>query len=676
MEYNSVPYTDDILDAIQPSYQHAEAYTRFRDIEKNISVREGFNKDDYGYFRPGEVAPSQKKERIRACQKAYEKIGIIQHVIDLMSDFTCQGIKILHPQPTIEKFGRAWFNQLNGKERSERFTSLLYRQGQVIVKRETAKLSKKSEDLWKRAVAADIELDVDPIVNKREIPGRYTFISPLQVDVIGDHLANFMDRRVFKMPISKEVIRIVNKPNNEEEKELAKNLPTYILEAIAQNKTSIILDSDKTKCYYYRKDDWEVWATPMIYPILDDLIVLEKLKLTDLTALEGAISHIRIWKLGDLDKGVLPNPAAIRKLSDILMHNVGGGSMDLIWGPDITLEETKTDISNFLGAEKYQPTLTNIYGGLGIPSTLTGSNSKGGFTNNYLALRTLVEKLNYGRGILEGFWRDELAVFQRAMGIRQPFRVGFDYSLLADENSYRALLIQLVDRNIISEDTLRDKFGEISEIEQSRIKREFKGREKDYVPAKITPLNQVEHDLKKIALQNGYAPSEVGLELEHKLPGEVSLKEKMNLEKKQVADPKGVPGQGRPIGKKDSTQRERKNIRPIGTGEIMKNLMWSKAALREISEILTPIVLDVYGRKNARSMTEAEFAQAEHLKFSCLAQLEVGSPISEELIKDIVMSKPTLPVELNRAYKQIAKTLENPTIEDLRNAQCIAYSIC
>ena len=34
---------------------------------------------------------------------AYDKVGIIRNVIDLMSDFSSQGLNIYHPNKTIEK---------------------------------------------------------------------------------------------------------------------------------------------------------------------------------------------------------------------------------------------------------------------------------------------------------------------------------------------------------------------------------------------------------------------------------------------------------------------------------------------------------------------------------------------------------------------------------------------
>ena len=96
--------------------------------------------------------------------------------------------------------------------------------------------------------------------------------------------------------------------------------------------------------YHYKKDDWNVWSNPMIYAILDDIVMLEKMKLADLAALDGAISNVRLWRIGDLDHKIIPTKAAINKLRDILASNVGGGTMDLVWGPEIDFKESSTQV--------------------------------------------------------------------------------------------------------------------------------------------------------------------------------------------------------------------------------------------------------------------------------------------------------------------------------------------
>ena len=43
--------------------------------------------------------------------------------------------------------------------------------------------------------------------------------------------------------------------------------------------------------HYYKKDDWQAWAYPMVYAVMDDIMVMEKLKLADMAALDGNIKY-------------------------------------------------------------------------------------------------------------------------------------------------------------------------------------------------------------------------------------------------------------------------------------------------------------------------------------------------------------------------------------------------
>src|SRR6185437_7313574 len=128
--------------------------------------------------------------------------------------------------------------------------------------------------------------------------------------------------------------------------------------------------------------------------------------------------------------------------------------------------ETSTDVSTFLGQEKYVPVLNAIYAGLGIPPTLTGGAQQSGFTNNFISLRTLTERLNYGRQHLMDFWTAEIKLVQRAMGFRFPAEIIFDRPTLSDEAAELSLLIQLADRDIISIESIQERFRFLPEIEQ------------------------------------------------------------------------------------------------------------------------------------------------------------------------------------------------------------------
>ena len=185
---------------------------------------------------------------------------------------------------------------------------------------------------------------------------------------------------------------------------------------------------------------------------------------------------IRIFKLGSLEHKIAPTKAATAKLAQILGNNVGGGTMDLVWGPDIELVESKTNVHNFLGEGKYTPHLNSIYAGLGIPPTLTGTYGAAGTTNNFISLKTLTQRLQYGRDMLTAFWEKEMLAVQKAMGFRFAASIEFDRMDLSNEDAEKALLIQLADRNLISDELLQSKFGFDPDMEKTRLNRENKDR--------------------------------------------------------------------------------------------------------------------------------------------------------------------------------------------------------
>ena len=229
-------------------------------------------------------------------------------------------------------------------------------------------------------------------------------------------------------------LRNMYKKNAPNYQSVISKMPVDLASQMGKGLELIPLDKEKLRVFHYKKDDWNIWASPMIYAILDDIIMLEKMKLADIAALDGAISNIRLWKLGDLDNKILPTKSAINKLRNILASNVGGGTMDLVWGPELDFKESNTQVFKFLGSEKYDPVLNSIYAGLGVPPTLTGlADNGGGFTNNFISLKTLVERLEYGRTLLVDFWQEEIERVQKAMGFRFPAIVHFDLMVLSDE---------------------------------------------------------------------------------------------------------------------------------------------------------------------------------------------------------------------------------------------------
>ena len=679
--------------------QKAEAAGRrysldYSNLDGLTGGRPGLTRTDYDFFRPDEAVPKDNiKLIIRRAEDIYQRVGLVKNVIDLMGDFAVQGITLVHKNKRIERFYKQWFKKINGKDRSERFLNNIYKTGNVVIHKQTGKINLKVTDkLYKALAKPDLDItDLDgPAIEKREIPWRYTFIDPVFVDVAAGALSSFVTDKKYQVILPGILRRTINNPKTDAEKQIIDKLPLQIIEA-AKHKKPYPLDADKVSVYHYKKDDWQSWAFPMIYAIMDDITVIEKLKLADMAALDGAISNIRIFKLGSLEHKIAPTKAATAKLAQILGNNVGGGTMDLIWGPDIELIESKTNVHQFLGEGKYIPHLNAVYAGLGIPPTLTGTYGAAGTTNNFISLKTLTQRLQYGRDILVSFWEKEIELVQKAMGFRYPARIEFDRMDLSNEDAEKALLVQLADRNLISDELLQKRFGFDSDMEKSRLNRESRDRESNRMVQKAGPWYdpQFENSLRKISLQLGIAtPSQVGLELEKKKSGEKTAIEMkmppippMSQPTKLANDPSsdslpGEPGEGRPKLSKDTEKRKTKRFTPQ-TGA--KLLLWASTAQDKISEIINPVLLEYYNKKNLRSLSSKEFEELENFKTDILLNLSPYSTIDTNII-DYIFQQQTDQTQLISHFKNWIRALQSDlgrelSVEENKQAKASYYSM-
>jgi hypothetical protein len=660
----------------------------FSNLGVNTDGRPGFTRSDYDIFRPDEAVPREIKEICRRADQIYQKMGLVHNVIDLMADFAVHGVNPVHRNKRIEKFYKQWFKKVQGKDRSERFLNNLYRMGSVVVDRQTAKVNVKIVDeLYRSMGGPDLYPDtLDAIkVEKREIPWKYTFICPVYVDVVGGSISSFLENKLYEIKLPMSLTKVINGPKTPAEKQIVAQLPDRIKEA-AKNKNGYVLDPLKTIVYHYKKDDWQSWGYPMIYAIMDDIFIIEKLKLADIAALDGAISNIRIFKIGNLEYKIPPTKAAVSRLSEILGNNVGGGTIDLIWGPDIELVESKSSVHQFLGEAKYVPHYNSIYAGIGIPPTLTGTFGAAGTTNNFISLKTMTQRLQYGRDMLTRFWEKEFELVQKAMGFQHPAKLEFDRMDLSNEDAEKALLIQLADRQVISEEILQKRFGLDPDMENTRIMRETRERKSNRRARKAGPWNdpQIENSLSKIALQAGsVSPSQVGLELQPKKAGE-----KNALELQQALAPAtpapgkdkkslpGVSGQGRPKTKKDSEKRKTKTFKPR-TGASLN--LWALNAQDKISDIINPILLDMYNKKNLRSLANTEVDELEDTKTKILLSLAPFSTIDENTISASLARVGQIPLSLLNDLKtfsqQIAQDVDKQlTVDDMKQVKASFYA--
>jgi hypothetical protein len=375
--------------------------------------------------------------------------------------------------------------------------------------------------------------------------------------------------------------------------------------------------------------------------------------------------------------------------------------MDLVWGPDLELTQTSTDIAKFLGSEKYEFCMNTIHAGLGVPAAI--GRTKGSMSDNFMSLRVLMERLKYGRRVVTAFWEGEIRRVQRAMGFRYPAQVMYENMNLSDEVAEKALWIQLVDRDIVPVEAVQERFGRIPELDNILINREYKKREAGKMPIKVSPYvdAQPELSLEKIGLQRGVlTPSQVGLEdtgspteheqelLDSQFP-DPSLAVTPNVAGKPATTTKkkvGVSGQGRPRGGKDKKKRDKRNPKPSAKAEMetnsvkfMRAAMFAKNLQRCISNVVDPAYLASVGKTAIGDLSPDEGVTLEKYKYSLLCSIEPAEVASEEMVVDS-LDNPLPDTDMyEKVYKDVAMQFEKGkhaqiTPEDLVMIRSYTYA--
>lgn len=535
---------------------------RYRNIDGNISVWDEYNRNDYEFFRPEEALPKTIEESHRLCIASYRQFGVVKKMVDLISDFVVKGIRIYHPQKSTEKLYQAWWKYIRANEVSSTFTNYLVRSGNVVVVRETERNKKK---LMNRLSGYAAEA-----ITKQFAVG-YNVYLPTDTTLINKDMSKLSKNKLYALKIDYGTQRLIRKKKRKpEEQFIYDGLPEFVRDSsLLPKHNAVVMPTNKTRVFHYKKDTTDNWAYSIIHAMLDDLILLKKMKLCDLNAADGLISHIMHCKVGDLENKIIPNNEVLNAYNDAILSCVHQGRpIRIVTGPEVQFEFHVPDTAAFLNEDKYKAILASIYAGFGVPPALTGQSQSSGLSNNAISLEVLVQCLEDIRKELVRFWTYELKLFQKAMGFQKPAKLIFDYPSFQDRHAILALLVQLVDRKIISADRVREVFGFDPEIEKDRLTEENSMPEENRHVSALSDAQPI-HTYKKIALQAGQVtPGQIGVKVnnEDRNDGEKTTWE-MEKEKAQeqaklaTQKQKGVSGQGRPSGAKDSTKRKTREIK-------------------------------------------------------------------------------------------------------------------
>lgn len=610
----------------------------FSNIDPGMSIRPPFDRSVYEFYRPQDAIPRGSGEPtehkiMQACKEAYEGVGVLRSIIDLMSDFGSDGIRLEHPDQVPQAFYNAWAKKINLKDRAERFLNWLFKSGNVVVRRQMGTLNS---------------------VNNRtaaKIPIRYLFYDPTTVHLVGGKSAVFSEKKKYTLYIPTSSFA---DPGFKDPSKITvdfNGLPEELKAQVTGGKFQgyhVPIPEDAIWVGHYKKDDTDVWAKSFIYGVLSDVQYNTKVKMAKIAAMDGVINVIRVWNIGDHTKDLYPSPEQFDKLASILQANTGAGAADIIWGSDLKMQEFYPPIDRLVNLDT---STVDVLIGIGVPGILLGVDKDTASGNPYIGLKNLIQKIQYGRDLITQWLNFEIDIIQSEMGFKKRPYIRFNNDNLNDERTYYNFLLQLLDRNVMSDATILERIKEIPEIERTRLFEESKMRDSGELPPKAGPFNnpqvedQRQHEIDKIKVQNSF-----------------------NETQKKGKETKPV---GRPERSKDSYQRTRQNDRKVSRASL-----WISASriYDQLEQEILAGACEHFGIKDVRAFNAEQKKSLDDAKHEIFALIDPSTkgPILSNLDSDKLKG----PIQAYREmYEESIRDVgaEKLTLEQKRILRINAY---
>ena len=297
------------------------------------------------------------KDAIILCQKAYYNFAIFRNTIDLMTEFSTSPIYLSGGNKKARDFFDAFFRKINLNAVQDKFFREYYRSGNVYLYRFFSQLN-RSDLLKINQTYADLLSEE----GGNKVPSRYIILNP--ADILMNGNVSFANATYYKNVSDYELERLKN-PRTEDDKQVLQSLPPEIKEQIENGKNSMIripLDKEKVTAVFYKKQDYEPFAVPMGYPVLEDINWKAELKKMDMAISRTMQQAVLLVTMGtDPEKGGVNqrNLEAMQKL----FENESVGRV-LIADYTTKAEFVIPNIASILNPAKYEMVNKDIQIGL------------------------------------------------------------------------------------------------------------------------------------------------------------------------------------------------------------------------------------------------------------------------------------------------------------------------
>ena len=235
------------------------------------------------------------RDTIILCQKAYYNFSVFRNTIDLMTEFSISDLYYTGGSKKSREFFETLFRKINIGDLQSRFFREYYRSGNVFLYRFNAKMDRSD------ALKINQTFGLAQASDELEIPAKYIILNPSDIQLQGS--ITFSTGVYYKVVTDYELQKL-RYPQTEEEQEVYESLPEETKKLIQSSKNvgaaaiTIPLDTERLAAVFYKKQDYEPFAVPMGYPVLEDINWKQEMKQMDMAVARTTNQAILLVTMG------------------------------------------------------------------------------------------------------------------------------------------------------------------------------------------------------------------------------------------------------------------------------------------------------------------------------------------------------------------------------------------
>lgn len=443
------------------------------------------------YSNSARLSVHEKMKRARAY---FHSDPLVGKIIEFMKVFSNDGFKNEHSDPKIKKFYDDWAKTVNLELVMSWMFLEYYRSGNVVTYRELVPFEKEfkfmaspysvdgsnmfsNEAEAYRALAAKSK--------KKMIPGAYTVMDPISVFVEGNNAFN--DNLYFSNDsIKGSNSELVNTKDAMDNVDLRLNNVPSEMRVKHQGSDRVPLSSKNVRRVLRMRQPYEPYGSVMMERAFAAIHEKNKLRQMDLAMVNSVINQIVKVTIGNDEF-----PATPRQLKNLAsaFNNIGKSQI-IFWNHTLAIEVIRPN-TEVLNKEKYERVNEDIRNAFGISEVLTGGGSaKTNFATAFLSLKAFLTNLKEGRKDVLRWVRQEYEDIAQVMGFDSYPEPTFDQMSLTDEIAEKQIIIQLIDRGVISYQTAQSRLGYDPDIELQRREEEKPYMEEGILGLKGSPFQE------------------------------------------------------------------------------------------------------------------------------------------------------------------------------------------